>query len=225
MYLTKTPWWLKALYPSFVWNMNVADKVLYLTFDDGPHPTATPFVLKELKKYNAKATFFCIGKNVVEQPKIYQQILDEGHAVGNHTYNHVNGWKTNNQLYIQDIAAAAKVIDSNLFRPPYGRITRFQASMLSDLSKVKSEKADIENLTFNFSPFKIIMWDVLSADFDTKITPQKCLENVVLHAKVGSIVLFHDSSKAWDRMSYALPKVLEHFSREGYRFEKISQKY
>jgi peptidoglycan-N-acetylglucosamine deacetylase len=209
MYLIKTPWWLKALYPKFIWNINVANKVLYLTFDDGPHPTATPFVLNELKKYNAKATFFCIGKNVVEQPIIYQQILDEGHAVGNHTYNHLNGWKTNDEEYVQNIQAAAKVIDSHLFRPPYGRITRFQARLVESQFKISNLK------------FKIIMWDVLSGDFDTNITPQKCLANVVLHAKQGSIILFHDSTKAWDRMSYALPKVLEHFSKEGYRFERI----
>lgn len=202
MYLFKTPWWLKAIYPSFIWNMKADEKLLYLSFDDGPHETATPFVLDELKKYNAKATFFCIGKNVNTHRGIYERILNEGHAVGNHTFNHMNGWKTKDEDYLNDITAAAKHIDSNLFRPPYGRITKFQASILEP-------------------HFKIIMWDVLSGDFDTGISGEKCVQQVIKHTKQGSIILFHDSTKAWDRMHYALPKVLEHFTKEGYRFEKI----
>lgn len=207
MYLVKTNWWLKAIYPSFVWNMPTTEKVLYLTFDDGPHPIITPFVLEQLQHYNAKATFFCIGKNVVEQPLIYQQILQEGHAVGNHTQNHLNGWKSINVDYLKDIEKAAKYIASTLFRPPYGRIKKSQADMLlHSNSMVKS----------------IIMWDVLSADFDIKITPEKCLHNVIQNAKPGSIIVFHDSEKAWDRMEYALPKTLEYFAKMGYVFEALN---
>ena len=203
MYLIKTPWWLRALYPSFIWKINTNQKVLYLTFDDGPHATATPFVLDQLKRYDAKATFFCIGNNVVQHPNIYDRILAEGHAVGNHTFNHLNGWKTKDEEYINDIDKAAKEIDSTLFRPPYGRITRFQSSVISRQSS-------------------IIMWDVLSGDFDTDLQPQRCLANVLYHSKKGSIIVFHDSSKAWERMSYCLPRLLEHFTQEGYRFKALS---
>ena len=203
MYLIKTPWWLRALYPSFIWKINTNQKVLYLTFDDGPHATATPFVLDQLKRYDAKATFFCIGNNVVQHPNIYDRILAEGHAVGNHTFNHLNGWKTKDEEYINDIDKAAKEIDSTLFRPPYGRITRFQSSVVNRQSS-------------------IIMWDVLSGDFDRDLQPQRCLANVLYHSKKGSIIVFHDSSKAWERMSFCLPRLLEHFTQEGYQFKALS---
>ena len=205
MYLVKTTWWLKAIYPSFLWKKKETDKVLYLTFDDGPHPTATPFVLEQLKLYHAKATFFCIGKNVVEEPEIYQQILNDGHSVGNHTHNHLKGWKTDNTTYLENIQQAAQYINSTLFRPPYGRIKKSQAKQL-------------QSGIFNWK-FEIIMWDVLSGDFDTKLSPEKCLSNVIDNAVSGSIVVFHDSAKAWDRLSYALPKTLEHFSKLGYIFK------
>ena len=196
-----------------VWQKPTDEKVLYLTFDDGPHPTATPFALDTLKEYNVKATFFCIGKNVVEQPDIYQRILEEGHRVGNHTFNHLNGWKTDDKTYLDNIFEAAKYIDSNLFRPPYGRITKFQQKILcADVEKT----SNLKNRTSNF---QIIMWTILSGDFDIKLSPQRCMQNVILCSKPGDIIVFHDSTKAWDRMSYALPKVLAHFSREGYRFE------
>jgi peptidoglycan/xylan/chitin deacetylase (PgdA/CDA1 family) len=205
MYLIKTPWWLRALYPTLTWRMPRGEKTIYLTFDDGPHPVATPFVLEELKKAGAKATFFCIGKNVAQYPALYQQILDEGHATGNHTYNHVNGWKVTDELYKNEIAQAAQLIKSNLFRPPYGRIKRSQ----------------IKQLQTPNPKLQTVMWSVLSADFDTNLTGENCLGYVLYHTKPGSIVLFHDSEKAWPRMSYALPKVLEHFGKLGYGFEKI----
>lgn len=206
MYLVKSSWWLKAMYPSFVWNKPAKEKVLYLTFDDGPHPSITPFVLTQLKEFNAKATFFCIGKNVIEYPLIYQQILSEGHAVGNHTHNHLNGWNTKDLLYLENIQLAAKYIDSTLFRPPYGRIKKSQVKQL---------------LTLNSQLQTIVMWDVLSADFDIHISPEKCLANVRNNAKQGSIIVFHDSEKAWDRLSYALPKTLEYFAKMGYVFEAL----
>lgn len=206
MYFVKTPWWLKRLYSNCVWQMPTGDRIIYLTFDDGPHPVATTFVLEELKKFNAKATFFCIGKNVVEYGGIYKMILDEGHAVGNHTFNHLNGWKTDDEIYLQNIEEAKKYIDSNLFRPPYGRATRFQ------LKLIRSHK-------LNLTP---LMWTVLSGDFDLKIDREKCLNNVLRNTSNGSIVLFHDSEKAFDKMKYALPKVLEYFSEKGFRFKKIN---
>lgn len=206
-YFVKTPGWLKRIYASYIWSLPVNDKILYLTFDDGPHPEATPFVLKELKKHNALATFFCIGKNVVAYPGIYKQIINEGHSVGNHTYNHLNGWKTGNDDYLKDIALASNEIDSDLFRPPYGRITSFQAKNLTPVMKGKDPK--------------VIMWDVLSGDFDIACTPQQCLSNVLFASVSGSIVVFHDSEKAFPKLEYTLPRMLNHFSEKGYLFKAL----
>ena len=206
-YFVKTPGWLKKIYDSYIWSVPASDKILYLTFDDGPHPEATPFVLKELKKYNVFATFFCIGKNVVAYPDIYDQIIREGHSIGNHTYNHLNGWKANNDDYLNDIALAANEIDSYLFRPPYGRITSFQAKQLKTVMKGKEPK--------------VIMWDVLSGDFDTSCSPQQCLANVLFASVPGSIIVFHDSEKAFPRLEYALPRVLQYFSEKGYLFKPL----
>jgi len=206
-YFVKTPWWLKRIYDSYTWSIPSSEKNLYLTFDDGPHPEATPFVLKQLKQYNALATFFCIGKNVVAYPGIYKQILNEGHSTGNHTYNHLNGWKTSNDLYMKDIAVASKEINSNLFRPPYGRITSFQAKNLKAVMQGKNAK--------------VIMWDVLSADFDIDCTPEQCLANVILPTVPGSIIVFHDSEKAFPKLQYALPRMLKYFSEKGFSFKSL----
>ncbi|MEJ0103416.1 MAG: polysaccharide deacetylase family protein [Bacteroidota bacterium] len=206
-YFIKTPWWLKKIYSSYLWNIDTKKKILYLTFDDGPHPEATPFILNELKKHNALATFFCIGKNVLAWPDIYKRILDEGHSVGNHTQNHLNGWKTNNEQYMKDIAEAAKYIDSDLFRPPYGRITSFQAKHLR--SAMRGRKA------------KVVMWDVLSADFDVSVTPGECMENVIFKSEPGSIIVFHDSEKAFSKIQYCVPKILKFFSEKGYCFDAL----
>jgi peptidoglycan-N-acetylglucosamine deacetylase len=205
-YFVKTPVWLQKLYGDCVWQMPDKEKIIYLTFDDGPHPDATPFVLNELKKYQAKATFFCIGKNVVEQPEIYESILAAGHGVGNHTFNHLNGWKTDDDAYLQNIAAAKKHIDSALFRPPYGRITKFQLKLLSGND-------------FRLTP---VMWTVLSGDFDVPLSKERCLRNVLKKTGPGSIVVFHDSEKAFDKLVFTLPKVLEYFTEKGFRFEKIT---
>ena len=202
------------MYPSLIWEKPTKEKILYLTFDDGPHATATPYVLDELKKYNAKATFFCIGKNVAEHPGIYRRIIEEGHRVGNHTYNHLNGWKTKDEIYFQNVFEAAKYIDSDLFRPPYGRVTKFQAAVLQQSGKAPA---------IGKQAFKIIMWSLLSGDFDTKLSPAGCLQNIILHAKPGYIIVFHDSTKAWERMSYALPQVLEYFNNKGYRFLPLGE--
>jgi peptidoglycan/xylan/chitin deacetylase (PgdA/CDA1 family) len=207
-YLVKTPWLLKKIYPECIWKISTLEKVIYLTFDDGPHPSATNFVLDELKKYNAKATFFCIGKNVEDHPDMYQKIIDEGHAAGNHTYNHLNGWKTDDAVYLDNIFKAKKIIDSNLFRPPYGRITKFQ------LKQLPAEKYKL----------KTIMWSVLSGDFDKEVSGEECYLTVVKNAESGSVVVFHDSEKAIERLQYALPKVLKYFTEKGFEFRSITDK-
>ena len=206
--MVKVPWIIKRIFNDLVWKIPTREKVLYLTFDDGPHPTATPFVLEELKKYNARATFFCLGKNVAAHPAIYSSIMQAGHTVGNHTFNHLNGWKVNDKQYFQDIVEAKKYIDSSLFRPPYGKITPFQAKHLkaSPLS------------------FDIIMWDVLSKDYDVTLTARDCSFNVVRHAQPGSIVVFHDSEKAWPRMQGALTETLKYFSENGWTFAELDEK-
>ena len=207
-YFIKTPWWLKKIYPAYCWNLPRNEKAVYLTFDDGPHPTATPFVLDQLKAAGAKASFFCIGKNVQLHPEIYQRILDEGHAVGNHTQEHLNGWKTENRRYLNDVKAAQQHISSTLFRPPYGRVTRFQAKHIRQLLGPGS---------------RIIMWDVLSADFDKNLTGQQCLENVLRYTKPGSVIVMHDSQKAWNRLHYALPRMLTFFAEKGYEMRALSR--
>jgi peptidoglycan/xylan/chitin deacetylase (PgdA/CDA1 family) len=217
MYLVASSWLLRIFYPQFVWNIPTEEKNIYLTFDDGPHETATPFVLNELKKYNAKATFFCIGKNVEEHPDIFRQIIHAGHSVGNHTFNHLNGWKTKDDIYVEDILKADELIHSNLFRPPYGRMRKRQ------WAKGKRQKA--KGKTQNSKLKTVIMWSVLSGDFDIHLSPEKCLENVIRFAKSGSIIVFHDSAKAFERMSFALPKTLEYFTNKGYNFKAIKNNF
>lgn len=206
-YFVKTPLWLQWFYPECVWRMNRSSKKIYLTFDDGPHPEATSFVLRELEKFNAKATFFCIGKNVAANPVTYLQILEAGHAVGNHTQNHLNGWKTNHQEYMDNVLEAKNYIDSSLFRPPYGKAGKRQLRALYE------------------EPFcmKPIMWTVLSGDFDADLSAEKCVENVIENAAEGAIVVFHDSEKAFSKLTYALPKILEHYTMLGYNFSVIEE--
>jgi len=197
-YLVHTPKWMRRFYSKRIWEITGSDKV-YLTFDDGPHPEHTPWVLDELKKHNAKATFFCIGKNVETYPEIYKRILEEGHRVGNHTYTHLNGWKGDDRGYLEDVMQAAEVIDSSLFRPPYGRLSGFREKTLRE-SKAK---------------YRIIMWSVLSGDFDPAITKEQCLNNVILKTKKGNIVVFHDSDKAAEKMKYALSGLLVMLAGKG----------
>lgn len=204
-YTVKTPVWVKKLFKACIWNMPGIEKNIYLTFDDGPHPIITSFVLDELAKYNAKATFFCIGKNVAEHPVIYSRILNDGHAVGNHTFDHLNGWMTENIIYRANILKAGEYINSDLFRPPYGRIT----------------PAQLKNLAQYERPYKVVMWSVLSGDFDVKLSGEQCSKNVLNNAENGSVVVFHDSEKANERLRYALPEVLDFFSKRGYAFKKI----
>ena len=188
------------------WNIDSNTRCIYLTFDDGPIPIVTPFVLNILKQHNAKATFFCIGDNVAKYTEIFEQLKNEGHAIGNHTYNHLKGWNTGNEVYLNNFLKADKLLDTSLFRPPYGRIKKAQVRLL------KQTDPDIN----------IIMWNVLSGDFDTTLKPEKCLENVLKNTHSGDIVLFHDSLKAFPRLEYVLPKAMEVWEKEGYSFKSIS---
>jgi peptidoglycan/xylan/chitin deacetylase (PgdA/CDA1 family) len=194
---------VKRLFPGLVWSMPENEKALYLTFDDGPTPEVTDFVLEQLKRYNAKATFFCIGKNVQRSPGLTGQLLAAGHSIGNHTFSHLNGWKTATDKYIKDVIACESVVKSQLFRPPYGRIKTQQVRQLQDR-------------------FRIVMWDVLSGDFDRAINGEKCAQNVIRRATNGSVVVFHDSLKAEPRLRPALPLVLEHFSERGFEFRSLT---
>jgi peptidoglycan/xylan/chitin deacetylase (PgdA/CDA1 family) len=205
MYLVKTPWLLKKLYPQLTWDVNKAGRCIYLTFDDGPIPIVTPFVLNILKQYNAKATFFCIGDNISKHPDIFEQVKADGHAIGNHTYNHLKGWETDDTTYLDNFLLADRFINTKLFRPPYGRIKKSQAKLL------KKAKPGL----------KLVMWNVLSGDFDVKLKPERCLDNVINNTTAGDIVLFHDSLKAFDRLEYALPKALEYWSKAGYEFKAL----
>ncbi|MEO6760033.1 MAG: polysaccharide deacetylase family protein [Saprospiraceae bacterium] len=202
MYLVKTPKFVQALLPAYTWTVPTRERVLYLTFDDGPIPELTAWVLDMLQRYAAKATFFCVGDNVLRHPDVYARVLREGHSVGNHTFNHLNGWKTPGPAYLHNVRRCARVVDSRLFRPPYGRLMPAQRKFIE-------------------RHFRIIMWDVLSGDFDQQITPQQCLENVLENAGPGSIVVLHDSRKAEKNLRYVLPAILEYFAGNGYRFEAL----
>lgn len=202
MYSVQPPAILRKLYTNGVWRMSELEKKIYLTFDDGPIPEVTPWVLDVLKTHAVPATFFCVGENVKTHNAIYQRILNENHAVGNHTYNHVDGWDTPLADYMNNIEECAKHIDTRLFRPPYGRIRKKQKEAVSQ-------------------HYSIIMWDVLSKDYDVQTSPQQCLENACKHVRNGSIIVFHDSLKAKKNMQYALPRFIEFAKKEGFEFGKL----
>lgn len=204
MFLHHSPFWLKAFFPGFTWHIPTQEKKIFLTFDDGPIPDITESVLETLAHYKAKATFFCIGNNVEKHPEIFQKLLKNNHSIGNHTFHHMNGWKTEDDVYLENIKQcdAALNLPTKLFRPPYGRIKKSQSLV------VKKER-------------QIIMWDVLSGDFSKEITQEICLRKSIQHARPGSIVLFHDSIKAATNMQYVLPRFLEHFSNLGFSFEAM----
>ena len=213
MYLVRPPYLIKKLFPAAVWRMDSKQKKIYLTFDDGPIPVVTPWVLDLLKQEEIKATFFCVGNNVENNPEIYKRILAEGHGVGNHTYNHLNGWNTDTAKYIENVNACARLVDSKLFRPPYGKLKKSQIKILQ--SKVSHPTSDIGHPSFSYS---IIMWDVLSGDYDLKTGKRQCLLNATSHVRNGSIVLFHDSNKAREKLEFALPRFIEFAKGEGYEF-------
>ncbi len=205
-FFVRTPKLLSKLFSKRTWFIPGKQKVLYITFDDGPHPVHTPWVLNELDKANAKATFFVIGKNVEQNRAVYADILLRGHVVGNHTNQHLNGWKTKDDVYLNDIRDASRLIDSTLFRPPYGRLSTFQQNILLQQQH----------------PYKIIMWSVLSGDFDLDTSPETCANNVIVNARAGDIIVFHDSEKAANNMRFGLPKVLDYFSQKGFTFKAIN---
>lgn len=200
--LVKSPTIFRKMFPELIWDVKTNKKEIYITFDDGPHPGITPWVLEILNKYNAKATFFCVGDNVRKYPDTYKLILDKGHGVGNHSYNHLNGWRTNNSDYVRNIEKAGQLIDSSLFRPPYGRITPSQ----------------IKQLKKNYS---VVMWSVLTYDFDNNISKDKCFKNSIIATKSGSIVVFHDSLKSETNLRYALPLFLQHAADKGFIFSLL----
>jgi len=205
-YLVRAPWILQQYYWECIWKIKTKEKKIYLTFDDGPTPGITEFVLDELERFNAKATFFCIGENVEKEPTLFNEITRRGHSVGNHSYTHLNGWKTDNEKYLKDISRAARLINSKLFRPPYGRATKFQ----------------LYNIIYGKSlQLKPVMWHVLSADFDTRISPEQCFLNVINNSKEGSLVVFHDSEKAFPNLKDSLPRVLAYYIEKGFSFEKL----
>lgn len=207
----KTNWSIKKLFSNYVWDIPNNKNKVYLTFDDGPTPEITEWVLNQLKKQNAKATFFCIGENIAKYHEIFQKVEKEGHSIGNHTFNHLNGWKTKKKNYLNNVnlcnlriqKSITNSLQSNLFRPPYGKIKPSQSKILRKLG------------------FKIIMWDVLSEDFDSSITPEQCLENVLCNVTSGSIIVFHDSKKAFHHLEYALPRTLEFLKEKGFVCDRI----
>lgn len=206
-YWIKTNAFIKKIFSNHVWEISNTENKIYLTFDDGPIPEITEWVLEELKKYNAKATFFCIGNNIEKHPEIFEKVINDGHSVGNHTFNHLNGWKTSTKEYIENSiqwsVVSGQSPNGKLFRPPYGKIKSSQSKKLRQLG------------------YKIIMWDVLSADYDTAISPEKCLENVLQNVSSGSIIVFHDSVKAFPNLEYTLPRALKYWQEKGFVFEKL----
>ena len=211
-FILKYPWILKKLYPKRLSKIT-AENTLFLTFDDGPIPEITPWVLNLLEKHSAKATFFCIGDNVRKHPEVFQKIKAKGHAIGNHTFNHLDGWNTSTSDYIENFKKAEEIIESQLqqkliseeklFRPPYGKIKNKQAAKITNLG------------------YRIVMWDVITGDYDKTYSAKKCLKNTRNLIKSGSIIVFHDSLKAEKNLKYVLPKILEEYAQKGWKFEAL----
>ena len=205
MNFVKPPFLLSKLTKNnLIWQIQTETPIIYLTFDDGPIPEITPFVLKTLRDFNAKATFFCVGDNVRKHPDIFNEIVVSGHKIGNHTFNHLNGWKTHSSNYIENIEKCNDYFTTDLFRPPYGKL---KPSQVLDIRKTKA----------------IILWSVLSYDFDQHITKEECLNNALSFPDKGAIVVFHDNIKAKDNMFFALPRFLEHFTNKGFTFEILTK--
>ncbi len=202
MYFVNAPFFLRWFYPKVTFNRSRKEKKVYLTFDDGPIPEITPFILDTLAKHQIKATFFCVGENIEKNRVIFDRLCKEGHQVGNHTYNHLKGWDHTDQIYLENIKKCQDLTKSSLFRPPYARAKKSQLAQL-------------------YKHYEIIYWDVLSGDFDQNVSPEKCLQNVTRYSKNGSIIVFHDNIKAIERVTYALPKTIEHFKKKGYAFATL----
>ncbi len=201
--MIQPPFWLRAFFPGVSWRKNKQEKVVYLTFDDGPVEPETIWVIEELRKHQIPATFFCVGENAHKNPHLINQLIDEGHSVGNHTYNHIPAWKCSRSEYFENIDKAMPHIKSRLFRPPHGKLYPWY----------------VPKLRKQFS--EIVMWDVLSKDFDNRLSAQDVIDNTLNHVRNGSIIVFHDSNKAWDRMHIALPACIKALKDQGYQFRKI----
>ncbi len=200
MYFKTVPSFLRTFLPAnLVWDIKTLQKEVFLSFDDGPIPEVTPWILDQLDRVHAKATFFCVGDNILKYPEIYDEIKKRGHATGNHSFNHVQAWYTPYCKYIENVQKCQNLMNSHLFRPPHGQVTPYIAKTLGN-------------------DYRIIMWSVLSRDFDSRVSPYKCLKITVEHTRPGSIVVFHDSVKAWKRLEYALPRFLDHFTEKGFTF-------
>ena len=209
MFWYKTPAIIQKLFPKMIWRKKSTQPRIYLTFDDGPIPQATPMVLRHLADFQARATFFCVGENIEKHPAIFDEVLAQGHAVGNHTQNHLNGWQVDLDNYLDNVKRCQQIINERtgnnlppLFRPPYGRLSYNQVSSI------------IEH-------YQIVMWDVLSGDFSEAVSAEKCLKKSLQHTSSGSIIVFHDSLKTMDKLDQVLPKFLDHFSRKGFSFESL----
>ncbi|MBQ1987248.1 MAG: polysaccharide deacetylase family protein [Muribaculaceae bacterium] len=205
MFIEQPPLLYRVLFPECVWRLHNNDKTVYLTFDDGPIPEVTPWVLDLLDSYNIKATFFCVGDNVKRNPELFQEIKRRGHSVGNHTMNHLQGIKTTSRRYLRNVAEANELIDSPFFRPPHGLLRWEQASVLRE-------------------HYTIIMYDVVSRDYNRKLTGEQVLNIVKRYTRQGSIIVFHDSLKAEKNMKYALPRAIEWLKEQGYKFERLKKR-
>ncbi len=205
-YTHRIPGSFSWLFGGYQWRIPTEQKVIYLSFDDGPIPEVTPEVLSVLKSYAAKATFFCVGDNIQKHPSIFEQVLADGHRVGNHTFHHYNGWRTPTPTYLDDVQQCQALLppaSDAIFRPPYGAIRWGQADYLRKRG------------------YRIVMWSLLSGDFDVRLRPQDCLRASIAGTQRGTIVVFHDSLKAWPRLSYVLPRYLEHFQDQGFGFDVL----
>jgi len=206
-YRHRTPSLIQTFYPSLTWHKSRNEKNIYLTFDDGPIPEMTPLVLDILSEYDVKATFFCVGDNIIKHPDVFQRVIGDGHKIGNHSHHHLDGWKTPKKVYLENVATCQQtIIDRtayhSIFRPPYGKASRAQLKKLQHTHE-------------------IVMWDVLSGDFDQSLSPEACLQNTIKATQNGSIVIFHDNVKAKTNLTYALPKYIEHCLENGYHFKTL----
>ncbi len=200
MKLYSAPFWIRAIYPKkLIWRVPTSRREVFLTFDDGPIPEVTTNVLAILRKYNVKATFFCVGENVLNNPEVYKQLIEEGHKTGNHTFHHVKAWKTAHSSYLSEVEQCNQLVKSNLFRPPHGQINR---KIARELNK----------------NYKVILWSVITGDYDKNLSGEQCLKNAVKFTRPGAIIVFHDSLKAFERLEYALPLYIEFCINEGYTF-------
>lgn len=204
MWIPRTPKFIQNAFDEAIWSVPTKEKELYLTFDDGPNPLSTPFVLRKLKKFDAKATFFCVGENVERNIDIFQQVVHAGHTVGNHSYSHKNGWYSDNDSYYNDVDRASKLIDSPYFRPPYGKLKYSQYKFLK-------------------SKFKIVMWDVLAEDYKASMSAGDCVEKIKKQALPGSVIVLHDNDKFYEKLRIVLPEILEYFSDQGFVFKPFSR--